>query len=107
MKKPLSGWMLCIPMLIGLLSMGQTAMSQDTVISLETEKTALVMQLDVQKRLHYTYLGVKLDNRSDYGALPGVEQSVGDYTGMLQFCLYAFRIQELAGTGYHRYTCRW
>ncbi|HEY8780031.1 MAG TPA: alpha-galactosidase [Mucilaginibacter sp.] len=82
MKKPLSGWMLCIPMLIGLLSMGQTAMSQDTVISLETEKTALVMQLDVQKRLHYTYLGVKLDNRSDYGALPGVEQSVGDYTGM-------------------------
>jgi alpha-galactosidase len=82
MKKPLSACMVCIPMLIGLLSVGQTARSQDTVISLETGKTALVLQVDAQNRLHYIYQGVKLDNRSDYSALPAAERSKADYTGM-------------------------
>jgi alpha-galactosidase len=67
---------------IGLSSMGQTARSQDRIISLETKKTALVIQVDTQQRLHYIYQGVKLDNRADYGMLPAAERSVADYTGM-------------------------
>lgn len=82
MKKSLSACILCVSILIGLLSIGQTARSQNTVISLETGKTALVLQVDAQKRLHYTYLGVKLDNRSEYGVIPAVERSGTDYTGM-------------------------
>src|SRR6185312_8683750 len=82
MRRLLPAWMLSIPMLIVLLSMAQVARSLDTIISLETEKTALVMQVDAQKHLHYIYQGVKLDNRSDYNALPAAVRSGTDYTGM-------------------------
>ncbi len=94
-------------MLIGLLSIGQAAKSQDTVISLETGKTALALQIDAQKRLHYTYLGVKLDNRSDYSALPAVEQSTDRlYRNVYNSVYTAFRVEKLSGTSYYGYACR-
>src|ERR1700743_995872 len=82
MKRALSICVLYALASISLLLFAERAKAQDTLITLETKKTALVMQTDAQKRLHYIYLGVKLDNRSDYSALPLAERSEGDYTGM-------------------------
>jgi len=71
-----------IAVIFGALLLGNEVMAQDTVITIETAKTAIVLHTDAQKRLHYTYLGVKLDNRSEYSKLPPAERSGGDYTGM-------------------------
>src|ERR1700744_1323835 len=82
MKKNISTYIFYVLFFISILLMDEKLKAQDSLITLETKKTALVMRADAQKRLHYIYLGVKLDNRSDYSALPLVEQTGGDYTGM-------------------------
>ena len=73
-----------MPMLLGFIIDGTDRQrSQDTIISLEShEKTALVLQIDTQKHLHYTYQGAKLNDQSDYSAITTVERSTADYTGM-------------------------
>ena len=58
----------------------KNVMAQNPVITIETEKTALTLQADGQKRLHYTYLGEKLNNKSEYGMLSPTSGS--DYTGI-------------------------
>ena len=82
MKKTLSTYILNVLFFISLLLADEKLKAQDSLITLETKKTALVIQADAQKRLHYIYLGAKLDNQSDYSALPLAERSAGDYTGM-------------------------
>jgi alpha-galactosidase len=73
--------LLGIPVLMSLLLAGECVMAQDSIITIETAKTALVLQADAQKHLHNTYLGVKLDNKTEYRMLPQVAP-VDDYTGM-------------------------
>jgi alpha-galactosidase len=80
-EKSLLVRILYVLIVIGFLLKGQAAKSQD-IITLETKKTALVMQVDAQKRLHYVYVGEKLNNSSDYSSLPAVEQLKSDYTGL-------------------------
>jgi len=82
MKKNLSAYIFYVLFFASLLLADQKLKAQDSVITLETKKTALVMQADAQKRLHYIYQGVKLDNKSDYNALSLAEQSVGDPSGV-------------------------
>lgn len=78
MKKNLYN-IFCLLACISLLLIAGKTRAQDSLILLETKKTALVLQADAQKRLHNTYLGIKLANRSDYAALAGRPGS--DYTG--------------------------
>jgi hypothetical protein len=44
----------------GILLKDNVAMAQTVSIVLETEKNALVLEADEQKRLHNIYLGIKL-----------------------------------------------
>lgn len=78
MKKP-TRYLFGISAFISLFACQQT-FAQNTPITIETAKTALVLQADAQKHLHNTYLGVKLADKAEYGMLP--EQPAGDYTGM-------------------------
>jgi len=83
MKKNLSTCIFYVLFFTSLLLVSEKLKAQDgLLITLETKKTALVMQADAQKRLHYIYQGVKLDNKSDYSALPSVERSGSDPSGM-------------------------
>src|ERR1700741_5382163 len=58
------------------------ASAQNATIILETEKDALVLQVDNQKQLHNAYLGEKLDSKSEYSNLPMAGPLAGDYTGI-------------------------
>ncbi|MGN6180209.1 MAG: alpha-galactosidase [Mucilaginibacter sp.] len=73
--------LLSVSVLMSLLFAGGSIMAQDTVITIETSKTALVLQADAQKHLQNTYLGIKLNNRSEYKMLSQAAP-VDDYTGM-------------------------
>lgn len=73
--------LLSVSVLMSLLFAGGSIMAQDTVITIETSKTALVLQADAQKHLQNTYLGIKLNNRSEYRMLSQAAP-VDDYTGM-------------------------
>jgi len=59
-----------------------TANAQNATIILETEKDALVLQVDNQKQVHNAYLGEKLDRKSEYSNLPMAGPLAGDYTGI-------------------------
>lgn len=64
----------------GSLLLCKNVIAQDAVIAIETDKTALVMHADGQKHLHYSYLGEKLNDKSEYGK---ISPAIGnDYTGM-------------------------
>ena len=58
------------------------ANAQNGPIILETEKDALVLQVDSQKQLHNAYLGEKLGSREEYRNLPMTGALPGDYTGI-------------------------
>jgi len=58
------------------------ANAQSATIILETEKDALVLQVDSQKQLHNAYLGEKLHSKSEYDNLPMAGPLAGDYTGI-------------------------
>ena len=58
------------------------ANAQNATIILETDKDALVLQVDGQKQLHNAYLGEKLNSKSEYGNLPMSGPLAGDYTGI-------------------------
>ncbi len=58
------------------------ANAQNATIILETEKDALVLQVDNQKQLHNAYLGEKLTGKSEYNNLPMAGLLAGDYTGV-------------------------
>jgi alpha-galactosidase len=58
------------------------ANAQNGPIILETEKDALVLQVDSQKQLHNAYLGEKLRSRKEYRNLPTAGALPGDYTGI-------------------------
>jgi alpha-galactosidase len=58
------------------------ANAQNATIILETEKDALVLQVDNQKQLHNAYLDEKLGRQGEYHNLPNAERIAGDYTGV-------------------------
>ncbi len=60
-----------------------SASSQATIIPLETQHHALVLQVSDEKDLNITYLGRRLAQPSEYGAVTSVYRQATDYTGLL------------------------
>ncbi|WP_448634372.1 glycoside hydrolase family 36 N-terminal domain-containing protein [Pedobacter panaciterrae] len=54
-----------------------------TIIPIETQNNALILQADTNKDLGTVYFGKKLSNTSEYGEVSGVFKQTPDYTGML------------------------
>lgn len=67
-----------------LLSLGsQPAVFAQQLIPVETQHTALVLEVDTGKNLNMVYLGEKLSAAGGYAGINGVYKQSGDYTGML------------------------
>jgi len=52
-------------------------------IPIETDHTALVLQIDAQKNLSILYTGAKLNNAAEYDAISGAYRQTDDYTQVL------------------------
>jgi len=79
MQKPISHYIFYLIIVCSSLP-SKNVMAQDSAITIETDKFAIVLHADDQKRLHYTYFGEKLENKFEYGILSSASGS--DYTGM-------------------------
>lgn len=58
-------------------------LTAQTIIPIETQNNALILQADTNKDLGTVYFGKKLSNSSEYGEVSGVFKQTPDYTGML------------------------
>jgi len=75
-----------LPLLIHLFiscCLSGTALSQVKTIPLETKNHALILQVTDQNDLRISYLGKRLNQAAEYGAIPGTYKQASDYTGLL------------------------
>ena len=61
---------------------GNMASGQTKTIAVETQHTALVMEVNSKKDLNIIYFGKKLSDPKEYSFVPGVYHQTEDYTGI-------------------------
>jgi alpha-galactosidase len=60
-----------------------SANAQTVNIPIETQNNALVLQTGVGKDVNIIYFGHRLNDKTEYGNVPGVYEQTSDYTGLL------------------------
>ncbi len=78
-----------------LMAFSLTSFAENTVISVETDNTALVYVVGDNGRLYQSYLGKRLSNASEYGLLPQINEAYMTH-GMEDYYEPALHINRVA-----------